>query len=105
MARPATRARTHTGLYGRLAEREELAARNGGRMVAASGQVYDGPQERLAAFRACQPVSMPAWDVPESARCGERKEALTWRRAVVWPHGEVAIRAATADEMLADLGL
>jgi len=105
MARAATRARAHSGLYGRLAEREELAARNGGRVVAASGQVYVGSPERLAAFRAGRPVALPAWDVPETARLGEDKRVLTWRRAVVWPDGEVAIRAATDDEMLADLGL
>lgn len=48
-------------------------------MVQASDQVYVGDPERLASFRAGQAVSMCAWDVPESARGGERKECLTWR--------------------------
>jgi hypothetical protein len=105
MARAATRARAQTGLYGLLAAREELAARNGWRMVQASGQVYRGDPARLADFRGGRPVALPAWDMPESARGGERRDCLIWRTAVVWPDGEVMIRVATGAEVLADLGL
>ena len=66
---------------------------------------YEGSPERLAAFRAGETVSLQAWDVPESARGGEPKECLVWRRAVVWPDGSVQIRDATGAEMLGELGL
>ena len=105
MARAATHTRTHTGLYGSLWDREEVAARNGGRVELPSGQVYDGSPERLSAFRRGEPVTLPAWSVPESVRGGERKECLVWRRAVVWPDGQVEIRVSSGEEVLADLEL
>jgi hypothetical protein len=105
MARATTQARTHVGLYGKLWDREELADRNGGRVVQSSGQVYVGSPGRLAAFRAGQPVALRAWDVPESARGGEDKRVLVWRTAVVRPDGTVQIRVTTGQEMLDDLGL
>jgi hypothetical protein len=104
MARLATRARTQTGLYGILWDREESAARNGGRVQQSSGQIYVGSHERLAAFRRGEPVSMRAWDVPEAARGGVAKECPVWRKAIVWPDGEVEICVATGEEVLADLG-
>jgi hypothetical protein len=105
MARVATGARTHLGLYAELAEREERAAANGGRTVKPNGWPYTGNPERLADFRAGRPVALSVGDVPESARGDEHPRVWVWRRAVVWPDGEVQIRAATADEVLADLGL
>ncbi|WP_029108549.1 hypothetical protein [Mycobacterium sp. URHD0025] len=100
-----TAAAGHSELYAMLARREELAARNGGRVETASGQVYDGSPERLARFQQGLPVSLRAWDVPEAVRAEVPKRVVGCRRAVVWPDGAVEIRGATADELLADLDL
>ncbi len=75
IARPGART-SQTGLYGILWDREELAARNGGRVQQSSGQIYVGSHERLAAFRRGEPVSMRAWDVPEAARGGSVTEVM-----------------------------
>jgi len=59
----------------------------------------------LADFRAGRPVALPVGDIPAPLRGDEHPRYHVWRRAIVWPDGEVQIRATTPDEMLADLGL
>lgn len=105
MARTATGATAHSGLYGLLWDREEMAASNGGRVELASGQVYVGSPERLAAFRQGEPVSLRAWDVPEAARADVPKGCVGHRRATAWSDGALQIRVASGEEMLADLEL
>jgi hypothetical protein len=96
-----------TGLYAWLVDREEQAHERPACTLPWTPEQpsYTGTPERLAAFRAGEPVALRAWDLPKWARGGERKEFLGNRRAVVWPDGSVQIRVTTAQEMLDDLGL
>ncbi|MDW5610004.1 MULTISPECIES: hypothetical protein [Mycolicibacterium] len=102
MARAATLAKTQTGLYGYLCRREELAARDGWRVINADGTVYYGNPERLAALRAGQPVNIRAYDLPPSARVD--LDCL-WVRAVVDADGRIEFTEETAAVWLAEQGL
>jgi hypothetical protein len=102
MARDSTNARAQSGLYARLCRREQVAADNGGHVVLASGQVYQGSPQRLADFRAGRAVNLPAWFLPASVRDGvaadhmpriailQRVAECWWTRAVVEPDGRVS---------------
>jgi hypothetical protein len=104
MARDATTAHSHTGLYARLLAREERAAANGGTLSnPETGTGYQGRPERLAALRAGRPVDLPASALPSEARPGV--ECRWWTRAVVQPDGAIAFNDDDASQFLAENGL
>jgi hypothetical protein len=95
--------RQNSGLYAMLRDREELAARNGGRVCEASGRVYVGSADRLAAFRAGAPVELWAGDLPPSVREGDTTH--WWRRATVTAAGVVSFHDDDGSAWLAESGL
>jgi hypothetical protein len=104
MARAATTANTHTGLYAWLLAREDRAVANGGTLSNHdTGTSYDGTPERLACLRAGRPVNIAASDLPRSARAD--RGTLQWfHRAVVSPGGGVEF-VDDNGEWLAEQGL
>ncbi|MFG1931318.1 hypothetical protein ACGFK1_11755 [Mycobacterium sp. NPDC048908] len=103
MARDAAPTHGYSGLYATLGEREELAARNGGLVTEASGRVYVGNADRLAAFRTGAPAEMRAGDLPPSVREGDPTH--WWRRAIVTAAVAVSFHDDDGSAWLAENGL
>ena len=90
----AGQARYVSGLYGWLAEREELAAtRPRFTLLNADGETYSGYRglpDRLATLRAGCAINLPVSDLPKYARIG--LDNHWFNRVIVAPDGTITLR-------------